>query len=212
MNNRLRLLLQSPVPPVVRWLCYAGDVLLLGLAAWLALQETVPLGFGRILAVTACVVVAGALGLFPYGREFKETQPFAGSGGQRGATAPRPEQRGAVTAPEDDLPDQRLVEIALLAWRIQKRAAGQPDGHRSVVRNAEKIVELLQTFGVEVVSYAGRKLDLGSRVNVLEWIEGEENRVCEEHEPQIQLRGRVAHQALVTAGKGAGAARVEQPS
>jgi hypothetical protein len=139
-------------------------------------------------------------GLLPVAREFALSHPP-----QPPSPEPSPAPADSAAAPaasEVREPEGRLVEIALLAWRMQKRLAGQPELSRPLVRNTEKILELLRELDVEVISYAGRKLDLGSRVNVLEWVEGEENRVVEEHEPQIQIRGRLVRQALVTAGKG----------
>ena len=179
---------------------YAADVALLLLAGWLTLRpETAP-GPLRVAVVILCVLTAAVFGLLPVAREFALSQTA-----QPPLPEPSPAPADSAAAPaasEVREPEARLVEIVLLAWRMQKRLAGQPELSRPLVRNTEKILELLRELDVEVISYAGRKLDLGSRVNVLEWVEGEENRVVEEHEPQVQIRGRLVRQALVTAGKG----------
>lgn len=197
MNRLIKL---WPVTPAGRWSCYAGDLSLLVLAGFLALHEDSQVRLWRALLIGVCVLVGAGIGLLPHLNDLRRL---------RSASVPDPSAEPAVEPVQPDLmlggaqsgDNAALVEIALLAWRIQKRASRQPDQHPSILRNAGQILELLSKFGVEIVSYAGRKLDLGSRVNVLEWVEGEENRVIEEHEPQIQLRGRVVHQALVTAGR-----------
>jgi|SRR5947207_2646070 len=194
--NRILHFILAPRSPSTCQACYAADGALLLLAGWLALRPEAP-GPWRIAGVILCVLSAAAFGLLPVAREFALPQAAKAP-----SSEPSPAPTESAPASEVREPEARLVEIALLAWRMQKRLATQPEMSRSLVRNSEKILELLRELDVEVISYAGRKLDLGSRVNVLEWVEGEENRVVEEHEPQVQIRGRLVRQALVTAGKG----------
>jgi len=96
-----------------------------------------------------------------------------------------------------------LAEAAVLAWKIQRRAEKEGGIPRPISRNAEGILDWLKQAKVEVVSYMGRKIDVGSRVTVQEAVEGEEeDKVIAEHEPEIQVDGRLARRALLTVGKG----------
>ena len=94
------------------------------------------------------------------------------------------------------------ADLAVLAWRILKRAEQDPETHRVILRNAGKILETLERCEVRVVSYLGRRIDVGSNVQILDAVPGEYNRVLEESEPQVQVRGRLARRAIVTIGAG----------
>lgn len=103
--------------------------------------------------------------------------------------------------------ESMLAEITLLAWRISKRAQKEAGIPRPIVRNADRIIEALAEQKVETVSYEGRRIDIGSRVKILDVIEGEEvDRVVVQHEPEIQVNGKLVHKALVSVGKGKGSA------
>jgi hypothetical protein len=95
-----------------------------------------------------------------------------------------------------------LAAIAVHAWRIVKRSERDSGIPRPVGRNAEQILAILQGAGVEIISYLGRKADGGAKVEILEAIDGEENVVIEEHEPEVQAAGALVHRAVVSIGKG----------
>lgn len=99
--------------------------------------------------------------------------------------------------------EKALAEIAVLAWKIDKRAQKEANPSKAIIRNASQIIELLAQQKVEFVSYEGRRVLLGSKVNVMEAIEGvEEDKVIAEHEPEVQVNGRLARKALLSVGKG----------
>lgn len=115
----------------------------------------------------------------------------------------------ATAAPQTALPglptelEKALAEIAVLAWKIDKRAQKEANPSKAIIRNASQIIELLVQQKVEFVSYEGRRVLLGSKVNVMEAIEGvEEDKVIAEHEPEVQVNGRLARKALLSVGKG----------
>ena len=112
----------------------------------------------------------------------------------------------APAAPTDGVPphlEKALAEIAVLAWKINKRAQKEPTPPKPIVRNATRIMEMLGEHKVELVSYEGRKIDMGARVEVQEAVDGEEeDKVLAEHEPEIQVNGKLIRKALVTVGKG----------
>lgn len=95
-----------------------------------------------------------------------------------------------------------LAEIAVLAWKIEKRAQKEPNPPKAILRNAARIIEVLGQHKVELVSYEGRRIFMGSDVDVLEAVEDvEEDKVVEQHEPEIQLNGKLVRRALLTVGK-----------
>ena len=103
--------------------------------------------------------------------------------------------------PPTDL-EKTLAEIAVLAWKIDKRAQKEASPPKPIIRNAARIIEMLGEHKVEIVSYEGRRVFDGSDVDVLEAVEDvEEDQVVEQHEPEIQLRGKLVRRALLTVGK-----------
>lgn len=101
--------------------------------------------------------------------------------------------------------ESMLAEITLLAWRISKRAQKEAGIPRPIVRNADRILETLAEHKVETISYEGRRIDIGSRVEIHEVVEGEEeDRVVAEHSPEIQINAKLVHKASVSVGKGKG--------
>ena len=102
----------------------------------------------------------------------------------------------AICTPTD------LAAIAIHAWKIGKRAERDGNIPRPVGRNAEQILSILERAGVEVISYASRKVDAGAKVQILEAVNGEEDLVIEEHEPEVQVSGVLVHEAVVSIGKG----------
>lgn len=143
--------------------------------------------------VLAGLVVGGGLVMWSF---CEEEQP----------PAPLP----AVTAPPssaqaNEVPphlEKVLAEIAVLAWKIDKRAQKEPDLPKAIPRNVARILEILDEQNVEIVSYEGRRIFFGSDVNVLEAVEdAEEDKVVEQHEPEIQFNGKLLRRALLTVGK-----------
>ena len=169
-------------PVLPKWPFYLLDALLLLAAAALVTTGTRPLGAGSALLVVTCGLGGALASILPHWFDLA------------GTDAPACAPTGNDPAP--------LAELALLAWRIRQRVDQAPDTHRSIVRNAHRLLDVLKSLGVEIISYAGRKLDAGSRVQILEAVPGEENRVLEESEPEIQIHGRIVRQALVTVGRG----------
>lgn len=108
-----------------------------------------------------------------------------------------PACRGLLT-PED------VAALTVHAWKILRRSERDTAIPRVVGRNAEQILTLLQECaGVELISYHGRRLDAGARVEVLETIsDEEENLVVEEHEPEIQVGGAQIRRAVLSVGRG----------
>lgn len=95
-----------------------------------------------------------------------------------------------------------LAEIAVLAWKIDKRAQKETEPPKAILRNATRIIEMLGQHKVELVSYEGRRIYDGSNVNVLDAVEDvEEDKVVEQHEPEIQINGKLVRKALLTVGK-----------
>lgn len=109
------------------------------------------------------------------------------------------------TATTDVVPphlEKVLAEIAVLAWKIDKRAQKEPNPPKAILRNATRIIEMLGEQKVELVSYEGRRVFMGSDVDVLDAVENdEEDKVVEQHEPEIQISGRLVRRALLTVGK-----------
>ena len=103
---------------------------------------------------------------------------------------------------KSNLPPDYLSEIAVTAWKISCRAERDPIVPRSIAFAAEKILELLSGGGVVVISHQGRRVDAGIRVRILDIVPGIEGTVIEEHEPEIQIDGKIIRQALVTVGSG----------
>ena len=179
--------------PSRRWPFYLADALLVGLAAeaflrlpdradsWAVASLVVSFGVGAFLALLPHLAISWKLNpdLLP----------------------PRSTEEASVAlAPSDQR--EMLADVALLTWRIKKRAERDPETHRMILRHADKVLATLAGSGVEIISYAGRKLDAGSNVQILDAVEGECNRVIEESDPQVQVQGRVLRRAMVTVGKG----------
>jgi hypothetical protein len=98
--------------------------------------------------------------------------------------------------------EKGLAEIAVLAWKIDQRAQKEPNPPKAILRNATRIIEMLGEQKVELVSYEGRRVFMGSDVDVLDAVEDdEEDKVVEQHEPEIQISGRLVRRALLTVGK-----------
>ena len=111
-------------------------------------------------------------------------------------------EKSKVAGPPTDL-EKTLAVIALLAWKIDKRAQKEASPPKPIIRNATRIIEMLGEHKVEIVSYLGRKIDMGSRVIVQDTVEGvEEDKVVAEYEPEIQVNGKLALKALLAVGKG----------
>ncbi len=118
-----------------------------------------------------------------------------------GPTTPLPAAE-IPPAPGGKEGDDVLAEAAVLAWKILKRAEKDPETHKVILRHAGRILESLARCGIELVSYQGRKVDVGSNVQILDAIPGEYNRVLEESDPQVQRQGKLLRQAIVTVGNG----------
>ena len=111
-------------------------------------------------------------------------------------------EKARMVGPPTDL-EKVLAEIAVLAWKIDKRAQKESSPPKPIIRNATRIIEMLGEHKVEIVSYLGRKIDMGSRVIVQDTVEGvEEDKVVAEYEPEIQVNGKLALKALLSVGKG----------
>ena len=115
---------------------------------------------------------------------------------------PSPVNADVPPAPTSPESDDALAEAAVLAWRILKRAEKDPETHKVILRNAGRIVDSLARCGIEIISYQGRKIDVGSNVQILDAIPGEYNRVLEESDPQVQRHGQLVRRAMVTIGNG----------
>jgi len=97
--------------------------------------------------------------------------------------------------------ESMVAEIALLAWKVEKRAQKEPNPPKPILRNAGRIIELLRDRGLEIVSYEGRTVDPGARVERMEGVsDADEGRVVAEHEPEIQVNGKLAHRAVLSIG------------
>lgn len=188
-----------PFPPLARWPFYLGDVIAVAAATWVALQGPKPLTFWSTVLVFACVALGAFLGVLPHLSECAARDKEI-----RLATEPGTESPIRSQARQDwEHEAKELAEIAVLAWKIQKRAEKEPNPPKPILRNAGRIIELLSHFKLEVISYAGQKIDMGSRVEVMEAVEDEEeNRVLAEHEPEIQVDGRLVRKAILSVGKG----------
>ncbi len=179
--------------PWPKWPFYLADVLVVVGAARMFLQVT---GHIDLLAVIFLMVTlsAGALlAVLPHLYEARQSAhdsslPFSSE----------------ETPPPGAAPDQGdvLAEIATLAWRIRNRAEKDPEANRVILRNAGKIIDSLGRCGVEIVSYHGRRIYVGSNVEILDAVAGEYNRVLEESTPQVQQNGRLLRRAIVTIGNG----------
>ena len=110
-------------------------------------------------------------------------------------------ENASMVGPPTDL-EKTLAEIAVLAWKIDKRAQKEASPPKPIIRNATRIIEMLGEHEVAMVSYEGRRIFDGSDVDVLETVEDvEEDQVVEQHEPEIQIRGKLVRKALLTVGK-----------
>jgi len=117
-------------------------------------------------------------------------------------TPPPPQPDNPANGHEND-----LAEIAVAIWKIRKRAEEEPGSAKLILRNATRIIELLEQFDVKIISYADRKIDARSQADILEEVEGEEDSVIVEHVPEIQVNGRLFRKAVVSVGTG-----IQQPS
>lgn len=192
--------------PWPRWPFYLADALVVAAAAHAFLRGR---GANDLWAVLFLIVglAAGAfLALLPHWWEVlaagRSKEPLPAAVGTTEFAEP------PATARTED---ESLAEIAVLAWRIKKRAEQEPEANRVILRNAGKILDALGAVGIEVVSHLGRKVDVGSNVEILDAVDGEYNRVFQESDPQVQRHGRLLRRAVVTIGNGNGA-RVSTPA
>ena len=172
---------------------------LLGLSAWVAANcAAPPPHWPKIVLLMAALAVVYLCFLPVWMRD---------EAAQQTKVAPVTSPPAPVAAPRVEAKeknhDQELAEIAVLAWKIHKRAEKEPNPPKPILRNSTRIIELLGQFKVEILSYEGRKINMGSRVEVQEAVEGvEEHKVIAEHEPEIQVGGKLVLKALLTVGKG----------
>lgn len=188
----------SPEPrrfPWPKWPFYLADAVLVILAARIFLQAPGRIELWTVVFLVVALATGAFLSLAPHlheagwaWRDPEAMPPAAGA------------DPSSVSASSD--PGEVLAEIATLTWRILRRAEKDPEANRVILRNAGKIIEALDRCGVEIVSYLGRRIDVGSNVQILDAVEGEYNRVLEESEPQVQRHGRLLRRAVVTIGKG----------
>ena len=181
-----------------KWPCYLADMALMVTAALVFLRAN-PVHVSHVLMVIVCFAVGAFLSVLA------NILP--------GPADVLPDSQ----APQDkvtelDMNPDSLAEIAVLAWRVVKRAEKQPEANRVILRNSSKILDHLATLGVSIVSYTGKRIDVGSNVQILDAVEGEYNRVTEESDPEIQVNGRLVRRAIVTVGRGTPAACKATPT
>ena len=185
---------EPPRFPWPKWPFYVADALLIGLAAELFLRDRGAPEVWRVVGLLVNLATGACLSLLPHWLDrVWAREGWTGSG-------PESENDDRSAAGEDA--PEALADLAVLAWRILKRAEQDPETHRVILRHAGKLLEALERCEVRVVSYLGRKIDVGSNVQILDAVPGEYNRVLEESEPQVQVRGRLARRAIVTIGAG----------
>lgn len=186
--------------PWPKWPFYLANALVAALIALALLRPHGRFDFCDIALVVVGFGVAALLSLLPHLVEAH----WLGKQSDAVLPSPAPDEPPSPSTAAD--PGEALAEIAVLAWRIKKRAELEPETQRVILRNAGKILDALSGAGVQVVSYLGRKLDVGSNVEILDAVAGEYNRVIEESDPQVQIHGRLARRAIVTVGNGETAA------
>lgn len=68
------------VPKLVKWPFVLGDLLLLGLAAWIVFQQPAPLATWPLVLLAMCVAVGAWIGVTPFLVEYRAAIQFAESG------------------------------------------------------------------------------------------------------------------------------------
>lgn len=183
----------SPTRSWPAWPFYTADLLLVAAGTMALLQHPfTPLS--TLIAVITFLVGAAAAIIPQLSRSSPAHSPFVAPSTPAPAEVP--------PAPSAREGDDDLAEAAVLAWKILKRAEKDPETHKVIRRHAGRILEALARCGIELISYQGRKVDLGSNVQILDAIPGEYNRVLEESDPQVQRHGKLLRQAIVTIGNG----------
>jgi hypothetical protein len=99
-------------------------------------------------------------------------------------------------------PERELAEMAMLAWRIHRGAESAPGPSQLMLQLASRLLEVLKGCEVEIVSWADKTVEAGNRVEILERVEGEQDRVVAEYEPEVRVHGRLVRKAVVSVGKG----------
>jgi hypothetical protein len=105
-----------------------------------------------------------------------------------------------VAEPAQPTPTAPLVaDLLVLFWKIaRKLKTGSAQG---VERHCEKAIDRAAKAGFTLNEYRGQKIYVGSRVNIVDHVNGPQDQVLEDLEPEVLHNGTLLKEGSVIVGK-----------